>query len=66
MSIGLWTLVQVNAPLYYLGGRRPKEKGWTHSVKNCYYHSKGWFHVDEYVLNNNGQVFVVFVHVVEN
>ncbi|MFC1487615.1 hypothetical protein ACFLRN_08025 [Thermoproteota archaeon] len=55
VRIGFWTLVQVNAPLYYFGGRRrPKEKGWAQLVDNCYDPSRGWFHVDEDVLNKNG------------
>jgi len=55
VRLGFWTLVQVNAPLYYFGGRRrPKEKGWVRPVENCYDSRKGWFYVGNCVLNKNG------------
>jgi hypothetical protein len=55
VRLGFWTLVQVNAPLYYFGGRRrPKEKGWVRPVENCYDSRRGWFYVGNCVLNKNG------------
>jgi len=56
VRIGFWTLVQVNAPLYYFGGRRrPKEKGWVKPVENYYDPRLGdWVHVEDAILNKKG------------
>jgi hypothetical protein len=55
VRLGFWTLVQVNAPLYYFGGRRrPNEKRWVSPVENCFDPKKGWFYVGNCVLNKNG------------
>jgi len=59
VRLGFWTLIQVNAPMYYVGGRRKlKDVDWARPQANKYDPKVcDWVFVKDAVLNSNGHAF---------